>query len=106
VARKVITEDDLEAVEGQKLWSNKTAFNRLMDLNSALLRDDLDGLVYRKVAGSIVVGDKSQRFSFDIKVYHELVRYKAFVSHYNNGLSLKIVDADFNIKKSIYCEDS
>jgi hypothetical protein len=74
----------------------------LSDSSGELKRDELDGLVYTRVSGAVVVGQESQRFEFPIKNHFDLIRYKLLITSQGSKLSVRIVDADFEIKSAIF----
>jgi hypothetical protein len=109
VASKTINEEDLEyhpgSATGRETYTYKFDFYNLSEKNENLQRDDLDGLVYSNLSGSVLVGNETQRFDFRIKNYHELVRYKLLVSRQSNSVNVKILDADYGLKVEVFRPD-
>ena len=70
----------------------------MIDMDTSLTRNDLDGLVYKNMQGVLNIKNKSTKFNVDIRHHHNLIRYKMIVLNKEDELSLKIVDRDYNVK--------
>jgi hypothetical protein len=106
VINKTIDEEDLEHHAGQvserETYTYKFDFYNLSDSSAELKRDELDGLVYTRVSGVVVVDQESQRFEFPIKNHYDLIRYKLLITSQGGKLNIRVVDADFKIKSEIF----
>ena len=71
-------------------------------MDSSLARNDLDGLLYNSIVGTILMCGQSINFNFNIKHYHNLIRYKIMITKQSDKISVKIIDSDYRIKSSIF----
>ena len=74
----------------------------MVDNHKKRTRNELDGLVYDKLSVNLFLDGKSLKFSFQIKNYHEIMRYKMIVMKEEGKLKVKVTDADYLFKKALY----
>lgn len=77
-------------------------FFEMKDMNTSLNRNDMDGLVYKKVKGSLILKNQIANFEYIVKQYHKHIRYTMTIKNDENGLRIKVVDTDYQLKKKIY----
>ena len=81
------------------VYSYKFDFYNMVDNRSSLKREELDGMVYSRVNVNVYAGGLSHSFNFKIKHYHETVRYKMIIEKEKEKLIIKVLDADYKMKK-------
>lgn len=59
-------------------------------------------VIYYKVAVSIYVNGVTKEISFDIRHYHEKLRYVIEASLHFGGLKVEVFDKDLKFKKDYY----
>ena len=49
-----------------------------------------------------MISDQVANFSFNIKYYHNLIRYKILVLKQKDKITVKVEDKDYALKSAIY----
>ena len=74
----------------------------MTDAHSDVKRNDLDGLVYTKLSGTVLIGNRVKKFGFYIKHHYDLIRYRLSVKWEQGLIKVRAVDADYKVKKDIF----
>lgn len=101
-AANTITSEDLEKISKDNEFGYKFNFYRLISNHKSADGQDLEEEVYNRVNGNIFADGQVYNFSFKIDYYHEILRYKMDISHKDNRLIVRVVDADFKFKHAFF----